>query len=139
IQPERWDYVALGHYHIATRLADNMWYAGAIERTSRNVWRETVTEKGYILYDTTTRSAEFRAVPTRVVLDLKAFSACLRPSFKTAAGETAPQFMTPAEVDAKLRQLVDAIPEGIAGKIVRLVIYDVPRDLFRALDHRQIR
>ncbi|MFO7262221.1 MAG: DNA repair exonuclease, partial [bacterium] len=34
IRPPRWDYVALGHYHIATELAPNMWYAGGIERTS---------------------------------------------------------------------------------------------------------
>jgi hypothetical protein len=47
--------------------------------------------------------------------------------------------MEPSEIDARIRSLVEGIPGGIEGKIVRLVITDVPRDLFRALDHRQIR
>jgi DNA repair protein SbcD/Mre11 len=140
IQPERWDYVALGHYHIATPLANNMWYAGAIERTSRNIWREVVSEKGYVMYDTSTRKAELVPITTtRTVIDLKPFSARVRAGMKTPDGETPPQYMSAPEIDAKIRQLVDNIRDGIAGKIVRLVINDVPRELFRELDHRQIR
>jgi exonuclease SbcD len=51
IGPQRWSYVALGHYHIATDLAPNMWYAGAVERTSTNLWYETAP-KGFVLFDT---------------------------------------------------------------------------------------
>jgi DNA repair protein SbcD/Mre11 len=140
VQPERWDYVALGHYHIATPLANNMWYAGAIERTSRNIWREAVSEKGFVMYDTSTRKAEFVPVTTtRPVIDLKSFSARVRASMKTPDGETPPQYMSAPEIDARIRQLVDNIRDGVAGKIVRLVINDVPREIFRELDHRQIR
>src|SRR5688500_3525289 len=77
IQPERWDYVALGHYHIVTQLAPNMWYSGAIERTSRNVWRERTSDKVFIIYDTELGTAERFPLPTRAVIDLPRFSANL--------------------------------------------------------------
>ena len=124
IRPELWDYVALGHYHIVTELAPNMWYAGGIERTSTNVWEEASGEKGFLTFDTTARRAEFHSVPTRPVVDLPRFSAA---------------DMSPAEVDERIERAVASVPDGIGGKIVRLVITDVPRELLRELDHRRIR
>src|SRR5690606_31478007 len=189
IRPERWDYVALGHYHIATELAPNMWYAGGIERTSTNVWEEAQEEKGFLTYDTDARRATLHPVPTRPVIDLPRFSAradalpgpsprprhpgggeggggpsvpALPPGSPPpppprhpgggTPGETAgggvpggdgagagPRWLPAEQIDAHIRRLVEAVPDGIAGKIVRLVIEDVPRDLFRQLDHRRIR
>lgn len=177
IRPARWDYVALGHYHIATELAPNMWYAGGIERTSTNIWEESHSDKGFLTYDTETRRVTFHPVPTRPVVDLPRFSARAdavagpaprprRPGGGEGgpatplphpgegggeAGETArggvhggdgagrPRFLPAAEIDAHIRRLVEAVPGGIAGKIVRLVIEDIPRELFRQLDHRQLR
>ena len=177
IRPARWDYVALGHYHIATELAPNMWYAGGIERTSTNIWEESHSDKGFLTYDTETRRVTFHPVPTRPVVDLPRFSAkadavpgpAPRPRHpgggeggpatlplhpgegEGTAGETAggglaggdgagrPRFLPAAEIDAHIRRLVEAVPGGIEGKIVRLVIEDIPRELFRQLDHRQLR
>ena len=123
IAAERWDYVALGHYHIATELAPNMWYAGAIERTSTNIWAE-VGEKGFLVYDTTSGAATFHPVPTRRVFDLDRLSA---------------RGLSPAEVDAAIERSVSALPDGLEGKIVRLVVADIPRHVVRELDHRRIR
>lgn len=124
-----WDYIALGHYHNALRIAPNIWYAGATERTATNLWIEADTRKGWVLYDTGTRTGEFRDIPTRQVVDLPRFSA--RQDEET---------WRPAEqIDARIRELVATIPGGVEGKIVRLVITDVPRDLFRELDHKQVR
>ncbi|HEY8470527.1 MAG TPA: DNA repair exonuclease [Longimicrobiales bacterium] len=168
IRPERWDYVALGHYHIATELAPNMWYAGGIERTSTNIWEEAHGEKGFLTYDTETRRVTLHPVPTRPVVDLPRFSARadaipgpsprpLHPgggeeggsagdgargeqaSAAASGGAVGPRWLPPEQIDAHIRRLVEAVPGGIAGKIVRLVIEDVPRELFRQLDHRQIR
>jgi hypothetical protein len=166
IRPERWDYVALGHYHIATELAPNMWYAGGIERTSTNIWEEADTAKGFLTYDTEARKATFHPLPSRPVIDLPRFSArrvggavgvseaetapapggmvggggeVAGPGTGTGTGTGVGRYMEPSEIDARIRSLVEGIPGGIEGKIVRLVITDVPRDLFRALDHRQIR
>lgn len=130
IRPEQWDYVALGHYHIATELAPNMWYAGGIERTSTNIWEEAGGDKGFLTYDTRARRATFHPLPTREVVDLPRFSARLRPSGK---------LMEPDEVDRRIRERVDAIPGGVADRVVRLVIHDLPRRLFRLLDHDRIR
>lgn len=124
IGPDRWDYVALGHYHIATAIAPNMWYAGGIERTSTNIWAEAGGEKGFLLYDTEAGGATFHPVETRPVVDLSRLS---------ARGRTA------AEVDEAIRGAVEGIPGGIQGKMVRLVIADIPRHLLRELDHRRIR
>lgn len=124
IGPERWDYVALGHYHIATALAPNMWYAGGIERTSTNVWAEADGAKGFVVYDTERRAAIFHPVRTRPVLDLPRIS---------AAGRAA------AEVDEAIEAAVAEIPGGVEGKIVRLVVADIPRHVVRELNHRRIR
>lgn len=128
IRVEHWNYVALGHYHIATQLAPNMWYSGAIERTSTNIWIETGA-KGFVTWDTKKRTGAFHTVPTRPVVDLPRFS----------ARATGGHFLEPADIDARIRERVDGVPGGIDGRIVRLIMDDVPRELFRELDHKRLR
>lgn len=123
IGPDRWDYVALGHYHIATELAPNMWYSGAIERTSTNIWAET-GPKGFLLYDTDERRAEFHEVDTRPMLDL--------PSIDAAG-------LSAEAIDLAIAERVESAPGGIEGKLVRLIVHNVPRHIARELDHRRIR
>jgi DNA repair protein SbcD/Mre11 len=123
IAADRWSYVALGHYHLCTDLAPNMWYAGGIERTSTNPWIED-GEKGFLLYDTETRHAEFHALPTRAMVDLSPIE---------AAG------LAPAEVDAAIEAAMAAVEGGIAGTMVRLVVRSLPRSVARELSHRRIR
>lgn len=124
IGPERWDYVALGHYHIVTELAPNMWYAGGIERTSTNIWLEAEGPKGFLVYDTERRRADFHPLDTRPVIDLPRFSA---------------RGLSVEEIDARLLAAVEAVPGGLAEKIVRLVVTDIPRHVVRELNHRRIR
>jgi DNA repair protein SbcD/Mre11 len=124
IGPERWDYVALGHYHLVTELTPNMWYAGGIERTSTNIWMEALGPKGFLVYDTARRRADFHPIDTRSVVDLPRVSA-------RGAGV--------AELDTMLEAAVDGIAGGLAGKIVRLVVTDVARHTVRELNHRRIR
>jgi len=138
IRPERWDYVALGHYHMATALAPNMWYCGAIERTSNNIWEER-TEKGFLTYDTDAGKATFHPLPTREVIDLQRFSALRSRSGAAPIPGDESRYLTAAEVDERIRERVEAIPGGIAGRIVRLVIEDVPREVLRDLDHKRVR
>lgn len=124
IGPERWEYVALGHYHLATELASNMWYAGGIERTSTNIWMEADGPKGFLLFDTETGRADFHPVVTRPVVDLARISA------RGLAAE---------ELDSRLLGAVEGVPGGIAGKIVRQVVAELPRHVFREMNHRRIR
>lgn len=127
LHPERWDYVALGHYHKFTQLAPNMYYAGAIERVSNNIWGEAEPghQKGFLTFDTETHAATFHPLETRPVIDLpRIFDANQRSA---------------QELNEQIRKLVEGIKGGIEGKIVRLVIQDIPRDHFRELDHRFLR
>lgn len=124
IGPAAWDYVALGHYHIATELAPNMWYAGGIERTSTTIWMEAEGPKGFLVYDTERRSARFHPLDTRPVVDLPRLAA---------------RGMGAADIDGAIQTEIDAIPGGIDGKIVRQVVQDIPRHVVRELDHRRIR
>jgi exonuclease SbcD len=118
-----WDYVALGHYHKMEDLAANAWYPGGLERTSTNIWFER-EEKGFLLYSTRSGRAEFEPVETRPMVDLPRIE---------AGGLGA------AELDETIRASVERIPDGLRGKIVRLVIHDVQRAVVRELNHKRIR
>lgn len=123
IDPSLWDYVALGHYHLCEELAPNMWYSGGLERTSANIWFER-EEKGFLVFSTRSRRAEFEPVETRAMIDLPRIE---------AAGLGA------EELDETIRTVVERIPDGLRGKIVRLVIHDAPRAVVRELNHKRIR
>ena len=124
LHAEAWDYVALGHYHDFAQLRDNVCYAGAIEYTSNNIWREE-QPKGFAVFDTVTGAATHQPTETRVVLNLKPISNANQHS---AEG-----------LNAELRKRVESVKGGIEDKIVRLVIFDLPRELGRELDHKYIR
>jgi DNA repair exonuclease SbcCD nuclease subunit len=118
-----WDYVALGHHHTVTELEPNVWYAGGLERTSTNIWAEK-EDKGFLVYDTASRTAEFHPVETRTMVDLPKISA---------------EGVGSAELDETILAAVGRIPDGLRGKIVRMVVYDVPRAVVRELNHKRIR
>ena len=127
LHPERWDYVALGHYHKRTELAPNMFYCGSMERVSNNIWAEAGPgqEKGFLTFETHSRTSRFHALETRAVIDLpRIFDA---------------NQLTAEELNTRIRKLVGGIKGGVEGKIVRLVIQDVTREQFKDLDHRSIR
>lgn len=130
----RWDYVALGHYHVYREVAPNAYYSGSIDYTSLNPWGELHEErtagiegKGIIERDLVTGAHTFHALPkSRPLFDLPPINA---------------RGMTAIEIDEKIRAAVDACDRrrGIDDKIVRLVVRDVPRHIARELDHRAIR
>lgn len=127
---DRWSYVALGHYHVHQKVAENAFYSGSLDYTSLNVWYDLSEEhpkkrKGFVEFDLDTRKAEFHSVAaSRDFLDLDAINA---------------RDMTPAEVDATIKRTIERVKGGIADKVVRLVIRDIPRPVSRELDHRAIR
>jgi len=123
IRPNRWTYVAIGHHHRPASLARNAWYCGAIERTSAFVWQET-EPKGFLVHDTDTGDTRHVPVETRAILDLPKIEG------KGLSG---------AEVDERIRHAVERIEGGVRGKIIRLVVFDVPRQVVRELNHKRIR
>jgi hypothetical protein len=123
VKANRWTYVALGHHHEAESLARNSWYAGGIERTSAFIWQEK-RAKGFLVHDTDSGDTRHVEVETRALVDLPKIEA------KGLSG---------AELDERIGKAVAKVEGGIAGKIVRLLAYDVPRQVGRELDHRRIR
>ena len=130
--PQRWDYVALGHYHVYRSVAPNAFYSGSVDYTSTNPWGELAEErearidgKGIIEYDLTNKTHKFHALPPqRRWVDLTPLS---------GSG------LSPASLDEAIRQALDDCEGGIDEKIIRLVVRDVPRHILRELDHKALR
>jgi DNA repair exonuclease SbcCD nuclease subunit len=132
LHPARWDYIALGHYHVYRRLAPNQFYSGSLDYTSTNSWGERIEEgmagvpgKGIIEHDLATGQHTFHSLPpSRAFVDLPMLSA---------------RGLTTEEVNARIASVIEACPDGIDDKVVRLVIRDLPRHITRQLDHKQLR
>jgi hypothetical protein len=132
IGASRWDYVALGEYHVYAEVEPNVFYSGSIDYTSANLWlklyeanKSGVRDKGFIERDLATGAHTFHALPpSRLVIDLPAISA---------------RGLTVAEIDEKIRTAVESVRGGIEDRIIRLMIRDLPRHIGRELDHKAIR
>jgi len=137
ISPDKWDYVALGHYHVYREVGPNAYYAGSIDYTSANPWgemreermaglhEELVGGKGIIEHDLATRQHTFHPLPvSRPLVDLRPID---------AGG------MSVDELNATILQRAETCPGGIDDKVVRLVVRDIPRHITRELDHKMLR
>jgi len=130
---ERWDYVALGHYHVYRKVGPYAYYSGSLDYTSTNAWGEYAEEraaklpgKGLIEYDLAARKHIFHPLPvTRKIIDLPPING---------------RGLSAVDLDAAISAAVDKCPDGgIDGKVVRLVVKDVPRHVVRELDHQKLR
>ena len=129
---DRWDYVALGHYHVYREVAPNAYYSGSVDYTSANAWGELAEEKqarlpgkGLIERDLASGEHRFHHLPpARALVDLPPVS---------ARGMSAP------DLDAAIRVAIENCPGGIDDRIVRLLVRDVPRHIVRELDHKALR
>ena len=128
----RWDYVALGHYHVYREIAPNAYYSGSIDYTSANPWGELSEErvagligKGFVERDLETGRQTFHPLPpARPLVDLPPIVA---------------RDLSAAEVDERIRSAIENCDGGIDEKIVRLMVRDLPRHIARELDHKAIR
>jgi hypothetical protein len=132
LAPSEWSYVALGHYHVRHQVAPRAWYAGSLEYVSPNLWGELADEarhghrgKAWLLADLDQGTVTPQPIaPTRAILDLPPIP-----------GEG----MSAAALDRLIADRLAAVPGGIADKVLRLRMYDVPRHIGRELDHAAIR
>ena len=138
LAPEKWDYIALGHYHTAQSVATNAWYAGSLEYLPPNPWGQLQDEaaqraatkgkkerkgKGYLLVELPGARVTFRPIePARRHIDLP---------FIQGAGLNAKELDTAIAERAHTANTDD--------QIVRLVVWDVERATARDLDHAAIR
>ena len=132
LAPAQWDYVALGHYHVARQLEANAWYSGSVEYVAPNPWGQMDDEKelgvqgkGYLLVHLPRARVEFRPVGlTRRHVEL--------PSIEGKG-------LTPKELDERIAAAVAGAKPAIDDQIVRQLAFDVSRATARDLDHAAIR
>jgi exonuclease SbcD len=131
LAPEKWDYIALGHYHTAQSIAANAWYSGSLEYLPPNPWGQLQDEsakrrgKGYLVIELPGARVTFRSVaPARRHIDLAPIQ---------GAGLNA------QELDALIAERVSGAKPPIDDQIVRLLVWDVDRAAARDLDHAAIR
>lgn len=119
---DRWDYVALGHYHVHTELAANVAYSGSLDFTSSNPWEEIATPKGIVERDLEMGISTFHPLPvSREYIDLPAIDA-------EGLGSEA------------LREAIDRVvaSRDVAGSVVRLIVHNAPVSVYRGLGGRWI-
>ncbi len=129
---EEWSYIALGHYHVQHEVAPNTWYSGSLEYVGLNIWGQLADEaergirgKGWLLADLDRGTVTRMEVPaSRPVIDLE-------PVHGEGLGADA--------LNRLIEDRLHSIPGGVADRIVRLRVYDVPRQVARELDHSAIR
>jgi DNA repair exonuclease SbcCD nuclease subunit len=132
LQSGNWSYVALGHYHVQHQVAPRIWYCGALEYVSPNPWGELKEEaahrqpgKAWLLADLATGAVERKPVPlARRVIDLEPLD---------GTGQAA------EALDEMVAARVAAVPGGIGGQVVRLVIRNLPRHVARRMNYTAIR
>ena len=132
LAPAQWDYVALGHYHVAQQLAPNAWYAGSLEYVAPNPWGQLQDEaehgrrgKGYLLVELPGARVTFRPL------------ALARRHVELPVIEG--KGLTPKELDERIAATVAAAKPAIDDQVVRLLVFDVSRATARDLDHAAIR
>ncbi|MEI6914733.1 MAG: DNA repair exonuclease, partial [Armatimonadota bacterium] len=128
---DEWDYAAFGHYHVSTELAPNAYFSGSHEYSSSNIWEEcprlgaSPAAKGFIIYDTVARQAEFIDTPAlRFVRDLPVINAV---------------DLSAEEVMGLMAERLGKVPDGLQDKILRVVVEGFPRQLHKELDWAQLR
>jgi exonuclease SbcD len=132
LAPAQWDYVALGHYHVAHQVEPNVWYAGSLEYISPNPWGQLQDEqdrgragKGYLLVELPGSRVTFRPI------------ASVRRHVELPPIEG--KGLTPKELDAQIAAAVAGAKPAIDDQIVRQLVFDVSRATARDLDHAAIR
>ena len=132
IAPAQWDYVALGHYHVAHQVEPNVWYAGSLDYLSPNPWGQLQDErergragKGYLMVHLPGARVEPRPIaPPRRFMELPPIE---------GAGRTA------KELDDEIARVIGVAKPSIDDQVVRLVIWNVTRATARDLDHAALR
>jgi len=118
LNTDRWNYIALGDYHIATEVKPRCWYSGSLDYCSSDIWAESrAAAKRFLIIDTDdgyTVQSHF-VQPSRVVCELV--------------------------IDASAYKCLDCLQGALERElirverdwIVRLVIENVPNDWYKSV------
>jgi DNA repair protein SbcD/Mre11 len=116
----RADFVLLGHYHVHTKVADHIWYAGSTDTFS--FADDPDRRKGIVVLDTDTGAC--RHVPldgARPLVTLESVQAL---------------GLSPAEVQQRVLERAATVPEGA---VARLYLEGIDPEAYRLLDLEAVR
>lgn len=133
----RWDYVALGHYHVHREVAPNAYYSGSIDYTSANPWGEIHEERAAGLHD------PVRGGKGIIEWDLDSATHTFHPLDVSRPLVDLPRLdgasMTAKELDEAVAERIANSRVPIDDNVARLVITDVPRHVARQMDPKAVR
>lgn len=114
----RFDYVALGHYHNHTKVADRAWYSGSTERLSQ---AEREAKKGFVVVDMDPFEIRFLEVRCRPMVDLSEVDA------------------TGKRGDELVRELTERVTAlDSRDKIIRVTVKGVSEEALKTIPAEQI-
>lgn len=125
LSPHEWDYIALGHVHVQKPVALNAAYSGSLEHTANNIWSEASQPKGFLEVTLPGPKRTFHPLTTPREVSV------LEPIDVSGA--------EPAAVMEMISSRATSVPGGLEGKIVRLEIRGMTREIYRHLDHKALR
>ncbi len=118
---KKFDYIALGHYHKYTKLADNVFYSGSVENLT---FAEANEEKGFIenTIEKNQIKSKFIKIKTRPMFDSKPIKC----------------------KDLKVDQVMNEIKKTVQsikpeGKTFRITLDEIPSHIYRNLDFNEIK
>ena len=115
------DYIALGHFHRYTKLADNAFYVGSTERFT---FTDAPDAKGFLELEFTNKKLKHRFIPlkNRPMIDPKPIK-CTNLKLE--------------EIMKKIKQTVKEIKPK--EKTIRITLDDIPSHVYRGIDLAEIR
>ncbi|MEA2053701.1 MAG: exonuclease SbcCD subunit D [Candidatus Thermoplasmatota archaeon] len=113
------DYIALGHYHKKTRVAENAYYSGSTEHLS---FKEADEGKGFFEIDTAGNTVNFIPLKIRAMLDVGVIDCSSMTSDEISD-----------EIVGRLKNV------GTEGKILRITLRRIGRNVYKGLDFHAIR
>ncbi len=111
------DYIALGHYHKATKVTQNAFYSGSTEYFS---FKEAGDEKGFYEVELPNLKMEFIKLKTREMIDLGSIDC------------------RDMEADEITEEIVRKL-EGVDGKIIRIFLKNLSIKKHRSMDWNRIK
>ena len=117
---EDFDYIALGHYHMYTKLQENAFYAGSTEHLS---FSEADSPKGYLEIDLGQKlKHRFIPIKTRIMVDAPSLD-CSKLRIE--------------EIVQKVKETIRSIDPK--DKIIRVRLENIPSYIQRGIDFHQMR
>jgi len=131
LDTDRWNYIALGDYHIATEVKPRCWYSGSLDYCSSDIWTESRSAAKRFLIIDTDNGYEVQShlvQPSRVVHDLvidaDAYSCldCLHGAIERE--------LTRVEHDWIVRIVIENVPDEWYKSVLSPAVQALRNELF---------